>query len=236
MMLAGLMKKESILIDNIPGILLGEKSDRIYLYVHGQGGNKEEAVRFAQIADPKGWQVLGIDLPEHGERKDTAKLYPWEVIPELNKAAEYLAGNWSNVAIRANSIGAWFSMLAFSRKHLEKCLFVSPVLDMERLITDMMKWSLVTEEQLQIKKEIPTDFGQTLSWDYLCYVRQHPVTEWNIPTEILYAGNDNMIQKETVTAFAAKFHCNLTVMENGEHWFHTAEQLQVLNDWEQRMA
>jgi hypothetical protein len=31
-----------------------------YLFLHGQGGNKEEAAVFAEIAFPAGWQVLGV--------------------------------------------------------------------------------------------------------------------------------------------------------------------------------
>jgi len=31
--------------------------------------------------------------------------------------------------------------------------------------------------------------------------------------------------------FAEKHHAGLTVMENGEHWFHTDEQMQFLDNW-----
>ena len=37
------MITQQILIGNIPSILWGNDSSRLYLYVHGQGGNKEEA-------------------------------------------------------------------------------------------------------------------------------------------------------------------------------------------------
>ena len=33
----------------------------------------------------------------------------------------------------------------------------------------MMQWANVTEDDLQKHKEISTSFGETLSWDYLCY-------------------------------------------------------------------
>ena len=69
-----------------------------------------------------------------------------------------------------------------------------------------------------------------LSWEYLSYVREHPIN-WSIPTEILYAGLDDLTSRETVTAFAETHGAWLTVMENGEHWFHTEEQMRVLNEW-----
>lgn len=43
-------------------IVIGEKAENVILFVHGQGGNKEEAIRFAKIATPLGYQVIGIDL------------------------------------------------------------------------------------------------------------------------------------------------------------------------------
>ncbi len=102
---------------------------------------------------------------------------------------------------------------------------------MERLIRRMMGWAGVSEEQLEREQTIPTAFGETLSWPYYCYAREHPVTRWNAPTAILYAGRDDLTERGTVDDFAARFHCRLTVMEDGEHWFHTPEQLAVLDRW-----
>ena len=45
----------------------------------------------------------------------------------------------------------------------------------DRLIVDMMSWANVSEKELSERKEIPTDFGETLSWEYLCFVRANPI-------------------------------------------------------------
>lgn len=75
---------EHLNIKNIPAIIWGDKSPKVYLYIHGQGGDKEEAEVFASIANCYGWQVLSIDLPEHGERKNERDLFnPWTIVPEL---------------------------------------------------------------------------------------------------------------------------------------------------------
>ena len=101
---------------------------------------------------------------------------------------------------------------------------------MERLILDMMKWANVSETELYEKEEIPTDFGETLSWKYLCFVRENPI-KWDIFTEILYAGKDNLTSRKTVDTFVDTHSANLTIMENGEHWFHTEEQIAFLDEW-----
>lgn len=226
------MKEELTRIEGIPTIIYGDKSDKVYLFIHGQEGNKEEGKSFAKIVCKKGWQVLSIDLTEHGERKEEKdSFYPWIVVPELQKIWSYMASNWMEIGLRANSIGAWYSILAFHDNAIEKSLFVSPILDMEHLINNMMKWAGVTRDELEAKKKILTSFGQTLSWDYLQYAEQHPINIWNNNTKILYGSKDNLTEGYIVDNFAETFHCDLTVMENGEHWFHTDEQLTFLDNW-----
>ena len=109
-------------------------------------------------------------------------------------------------------------------------MLISPIVDMERLILDMMLWENVSEEELSIKKEIETSFGETLSWEYLSYVRGNPVY-WDIPTEILYGKKDNMTSFSTMTDFSKKINANITIMSGGEHWFHTKEQMYFLDNW-----
>ena len=94
----------------------------------------------------------------------------------------------------------------------------------------MMIWASVTETKLCDRKEIPTEFGETLSWEYLCYVRKNPI-DWKIPTNILFGTNDNLTSYDTVSMFADKIGATLTIMENGEHWFHTNEQIEFLDNW-----
>ena len=113
---------------------------------------------------------------------------------------------------------------------IDRSFFISPIVDMERLITDMMTWANITEDELKEKRIIHTSFGEDLSWEYLSYVREHPI-KWNAPTVILYGSKDNLTSFETISAFAEKHNAKLTVMENGEHWFHTEEQMRFLDDW-----
>ena len=54
---------------------------------------------------------------------------------------------------------------------------------------------------------------------------------WTVPTWILYGDRDNLTSLETIRGFAEKHDASLTVMEGGEHWFHTEEQMRFLDDW-----
>lgn len=91
----------------------------------------------------------------------------------------------------------------------------------------------MTERQLQEQGTIATTFGQTLSWNYLCWVREHPVHQWTCPVRILYGSEDNLTPRPMVEIYARQHSAGLTVMEGGEHWFHTPEQLAVLRNWEE---
>ncbi|WP_154653084.1 hypothetical protein [Faecalispora sporosphaeroides] len=51
----------------------------------------------------------------------------------------YARQGWGSIALRATSIGAWFSMQAFAEEKFEKALFVSPVLGMEKLIRNIAR-------------------------------------------------------------------------------------------------
>lgn len=193
--------------------------DNLVIYVHGKGGTADEAKHYKPLFPES--DVIGFDYKSQN---------PWDAKSEFCRFYDWNSKGYDSVTLVANSIGAFFSMNALAEKMISKALFISPVVNMERLISDMMIWSNITEEELFSRKEIPTDFGETLSWEYLCYVRTHPI-RWNIPTHILYGANDNLTSRETMYEFAEQTGAILTVMNGGEHWFHTVKQMEFLDDW-----
>ena len=189
------------------------------LYVHGKGGNAQEAVHYQKLFPAD--EVIGLDYQTCS---------PWETGKEIKDAIEELREKSSHVQLIANSIGAFFSMNAEIDELIQKAYFISPIVDMEKLILDMMAWSGVTEEELKEKGTIHTEFGEDLSWQYLAYVRNHPL-KWEVPTKVLYGQKDNLTSLETMQEFIDAHNAELTVMEDGEHWFHTEEQMRFLDGW-----
>ena len=176
--------------------------------------------------------VAGRCFPSICRSNSPEKLVPWVVIPELQAVYARMQPVWPHIRLYGVSIGAWFAMQALQAEKLEKAMLVSPVVDMEALVTKMMQWAGVTEEQLQQAGNIPTSFGETLSWTYLCWVREHPL-RWKSPTQVLYGDQDNLTSRTELEQFRQQSGAHLTIMEGGEHWFHTPLQLAVLQSWEE---
>ena len=191
----------------------------LILYIHGKGGSTAEADHYKGLFNNS--TVIGLDYKAQT---------PWDAKAEFPQLYDKMCKGSGAVTLVANSIGAYFSMCALSDKAIEKAFFISPVADMKKLIENMMMWANVTETELHEKKEIVTDFGETLSWEYFQYVKDHPV-KWDIPTHILYGENDNLTSLDTISEFAERISASITVMKGGEHWFHTPEQMRFLDKW-----
>ena len=115
--------------------------DKAVIYIHGKGGNAEEAIHYKPLFS--NCDVIGLDY--------TAQ-FPWEAKEEFPLLFNSIYRNYKTVEVIANSIGAYFAINALSNQQIEKAYFISPVVDMERLIADMMIWANVTEDELKEKK------------------------------------------------------------------------------------
>lgn len=193
--------------------------NRAVVYLHGKGGSPAEAEHYRPLFP--GADVIGFDY-----RANT----PWEAKEEFPPFFAALRGRARPIILIANSIGAYFALSAGVGAFVDRAYLISPVVDMDRLIRDALKAVGSTEEELREKGVIRAPFGENLSWEYLAYARTHPI-RWNAPTDILCGARDALVPGETVRAFAKTHRASLTVMEDGEHWFHTKEQLAFLDRW-----
>lgn len=192
---------------------------QVVVYVHGKGGSSEEANHYKSLF--KNSDVIGYDY------KSTT---PWDAKKEFKEYFDKLKEKYDFVILLANSIGAFFSMSSLTKEQIDVAFLISPIVDMEKLIYNMMKWANVTENELSLKKEIVTNFNEVLSYDYLCYVRDNPI-KWDVKTNILYGEFDHLTSLETISSFAKRINATLEIMKGGEHWFHTEEEMKFLDSW-----
>ena len=112
------------------------------LYIHGKGGSAGEAAHYRPLFPD--WDVIGLDYSAQT---------PWEAKEEFPGLFRGLCQEYDNVRVIANSIGAFFTMNALADQRIQRAFFISPVVDMEKLILDMMSWANVTEEELRARRE-----------------------------------------------------------------------------------
>ena len=188
------------------------------IYIHGLGGHPGEANHFRNLCE---CEIFGLDY--HG-------IDPWSVKDEILTEYDALRRKFGRVSVIAVSLGAYFCMNSLSDREVYRSFFISPVVNMEKQILGMMSSAGVSESELEAKKEIDTPYGAKLSWEYLRYVRNNPL-KWTAPTWILHGEKDNLIPAARVREFSEAHHAELTVMPDGEHWFHTEEQTSFLDEW-----
>ena len=231
------MQQQKQLIHGIPAIIWGAPAERVYVFVHGKASCKEEAERFAGLVAAKGCQVISFDLPEHGERKDDPRACDvHNGIADLQTIMAFVRERWSRIDLFANSLGAYFSLMAYRDLRFEHCLFSSPILNMQRLIENMMRWFDVTPERLEKERVIETSFGEPLSWDYYTFVREHPVERWDSPTAILYPELDALTEQTVVEGFARRFGAQVEVVAGSEHYLQSEAELAILDAWMRKHA
>ncbi|MDL2237319.1 alpha/beta hydrolase [Christensenellaceae bacterium OttesenSCG-928-K19] len=229
------MKQQQLELCGIPAILWGADTERLFIAVHGDQSHKaDDVIRIlAEEAVKKGYGVLSFDLPEHGGRKGEARICNVRnCVEDLGKIMKYARGLSKEINLFGCSVGAYFGMMAYKGERLTQALFLSPVVDMKRIIENMMRWFDVSGERLEREGEIQTPV-KTLYWDYYQYVAQNPV-EWDKPTALLCGEKDDISEFEKVREFAERFKASLIVMEGGEHYFHTEEQLGYFRGWLER--
>lgn len=228
------MKKQALAINGIPAIIWGEDSSKVFIAVHGNMSHKEDTVieLLANEAVAKGYQVLSFDLPGHGAR--SKEELPNNVTPYLANLKSILNESkkrWNEQQLFSCSIGAYFCLRAYQNESFQQVFFLSPVVDMLSLLENMMSWFQVTPALLQQEKQIETPIGETLYWDYYCDVKENPICHWENQTNILYGSSDELCKLETIECFVKTFDAQLQIVENGEHFFHTKEQLNVYREW-----
>ncbi|MGN0650544.1 MAG: alpha/beta hydrolase [Oscillospiraceae bacterium] len=113
------MNTEYLKIGDITAKLYrGENAEETILAVHGFGGNKESGAiaGLAERVCGRGYNVLAIDLPAHGERDDFSQLSVERCIDDILSAEEYIKSALTQrVSAFATSFGAFCMLLRRER-------------------------------------------------------------------------------------------------------------------------
>lgn len=139
------MLKKNIVIEGIPVLLWGEEKSEIFIAVHGNQSSKEDIPIgiLAEEAVALGYQVLSFDLPEHGDRKGEPTLCKAEnCVSDLKKIFAFASARTNAISLWANSIGVYFSLLAYRYDSKRYCLpyWISASIDKNKNRVTISSW------------------------------------------------------------------------------------------------
>lgn len=97
------------------------------IYVHGKGGSAAEAEHYKSLFP--GSKVIGFDYRAQN---------PWEAGEEFSLFFTGQRKCCDELILVANSIGAFFSLSSLDETLVDRACLISPVVDMEKLIGNMM--------------------------------------------------------------------------------------------------
>ncbi|MBQ6920509.1 MAG: helix-turn-helix domain-containing protein [Bacilli bacterium] len=194
------------------------KHDSCIIYIHGLYGNSGESDFYSFYTNK--YDVIGLDYKDGN---------PWEVKDKIIHEFSEISKRYKNVYVIANSIGAFYTYMYLSEFNIKKAFFISPLINMKEVIEGLMKQYNISSDALKTRKIINLDNGQTLSYDF--YESLKEKDNWDIKTYVLYGEKDKLIDQKTIFNFISSHNSSLTIMKNGEHYFHTPGQLKFIKKW-----
>lgn len=194
------------------------KHDSCIIYIHGLYGSSGESNFYSFYTNK--YDVIGLDY-EDGN--------PWEVKDKIIHEFSEISKRYKNVYVIANSIGAFYTYMYLSEFNIKKAFFISPLVNMKEVIEGLMKQYNISLDALKTRKLINLDNGQTLSYDF--YESLKEKDNWDIKTYVLYGEKDKLVDQKSIFNFISSHNSSLTIMKNGEHYFHTPGQLKFIKKW-----
>ena len=196
------------------------KDRPLIVYIHGLKGSAREAEDFSFLKGK--YDVVGLDYKDGN---------PWELEHPIQDKFKELTEGYSEVYVIANSIGAFYSYEFLSEFKIKKAFFISPITDMFKIVFDMMIDNGISVDKLREERFIELKNGQTLYYEFYKHVLDYEDT-WNVPTEILYGSDDEMMYIENMANFLAKHpQARLTIKDGSRHYFHTKEEKEFIKNW-----
>ena len=188
------------------------------VYIHGLFGDKKEADFYSFYTNK--YDVIGLDYQDGN---------PWEVKDKIIKKFDEIYSKYKEIYVIANSIGAFYTYMYLTGYRIKTAFFISPLINMKAVIEKMMRKYDISMRRLKNEKYIKLDNGQTLSYDF--YQSLNGKDNWKVRTHILYGEKDNLVSNQEIFDFVKEHNVSLTIMKNGEHYFHTPSQLKYIRKW-----
>lgn len=194
------------------------KKDSCIIYIHGLNGNSKEAEFYSFLSNK--YDIIGLDYDDGN---------PWEVKDIIIGDFKKLTCGYKNIYLIANSIGAFYAYKYLSSFNIKTAFFVSPFVSMKPFIESQLCKNKINMKQFEESKIIVLPNKQTLSYDFYQSILNKDA--WKTKTYILYGEKDKVVDKNSIFDFLSNHNATLSIMKNGDHYFHKPGQLRFIKKW-----
>lgn len=186
-------------------ITWGIKKDKLIIAIHGLNSEKDNL--FIKLVFPKafvrGYQIISFDLPMHGVNKN--KFTYDNCFKLLNKIYDKYANEYKEIYLLSFDIGCFLSLLCYEKKTFKKCLFISPILDINYF-----------KEKVKRNDRV---------FNYLKNFKELDNINWLNNTYLLYGFKDTLQSYNIIESFTNKFTFQCYFSNNANHFFDTQESI-----------
>lgn len=212
--------------------------EKILIGVHGFAGDKESSMlkKLGRAATAKGWGLVCFDFPAHGvSLQEADDLTVDNCIADLLAVAAWARETFPHAqpCVFATSFGGYISLLAADR--LEGCPMVlrAPAVTMDEVLQNAILH--VSADEFRRAKVMECGFERKIALPYAFYedLTEHdPFAQtYTQPMLIIHGAKDDVVPPADVARFCqGRIGVRLTVMENADHRFKNAGELDAIVD------
>ena len=225
------IQPEALVLDGVPALRWGGPGGRAVVGVHGQFGDKRDPVmaRCAEVIASHGDHLITFDLPTHGERRDGTAFTAMAASGEVRSFVQLAREEATEVSLLAISVGAYVALCDMPSRTFERAWLVSPLLDLERYVRDVMSACSVTDERLEAETVVDTPRA-SLSWPDLCFLMEHPV-RLDMPSWTIRGDGDDVVPREALSRFLSAPGAELVEIAGGPHFLGEPPYLDTVASW-----
>ena len=193
---------------------------KAYIYVHGKYGSSEEAPFYKDYLAEE--EVIGFSYLDDES--------PYLIKERLRSLFDELKKSYDEVNVIANSIGCYYAYVSLFDKEVNKTMFISPFVHLEKYIDMVMARFNISLSKLEEEKHIVLEGYEPLDYIFYKFVKENKV-KYQKKINVIYGLEDNLVSYDNIDSFVKENDVILTTVEKGKHFFKDDFEIKALKEW-----
>ena len=192
---------------------------KAYIYVHGKYGSSEEASFYKDYLEE---EVISFSYLDDES--------PYLIKERLRSLFDEIKKSYDEVNVIANSIGCYYAYVSLFDKEVNKTMFISPFVHLEKYIDMVMARFNISLSKLEEEKHIVLEGYEPLDYIFYKFVKENKA-KYQKKINVIYGLEDNLVSYEDIASFVKENDVILTTVEKGKHFFKDDFEIKALKEW-----